>query len=61
MDNEIEFLPIKDMDEWETFWADNGEHLGMDREKAFTLASNQMLIVGGGAAPLYRVGFVDEE
>ena len=59
MDNEAEFFPLNDMDAWEDFWSCNGEALDMDKQTAFALACNQSLLVGGGAAPLICVGFVD--
>lgn len=57
-----QFIPIADTDEWEAFWADNDEYLIEefgDKATCFALACNQSLMVGGGAAPLFRVGFVD--
>ena len=56
---EPEFLALADMDAWDDFWANNGEAIGMERADAFALACNQSLLVGGGAAPLFCVGFVD--
>lgn len=55
------FIAIADMDEWEQFWADNAEELEAIADKATceALACNCSLLIGGGAAPLYRVGFVD--
>ncbi len=56
------FVPIADTDEWAAFWADNAaaliETVG-DHDRCFALACNCSLLVGGGAAPLFRVGFVD--
>jgi hypothetical protein len=57
-DSEI-FHPLPDMDAWTDFWANNRDALDMDEQTAFALACNQGLLVGGGAAPLIRVGFVD--
>lgn len=54
-----EFVPIADMDEWSAWWGTNGEYLDMDAETALALAMNCELTVGGGAAPLFRIGFVD--
>ena len=56
---EPEFLALPDMDAWEDFWSNNADAIDMDRATAFALACNQSLLVGGGAAPLFRVGFVD--
>lgn len=55
------FVPIHNIDEWHDWWSDNCESFDPDltEEHAFRLACNQSLIVGGGAAPLFRVGFVD--
>lgn len=57
-----EFVPIADMDAWADFWAENGwaleDEIG-DEDKCMALAMNCCLLVGGGAAPLFRVGFVD--
>lgn len=61
------FLGIADMDEWAEFWEANGEALteevgervGDPETFCRSLAMNCSLLVGGGAAPLFRVGFVD--
>lgn len=53
------FLSLADVDAFDSFWRENGEFLDMDRQTAFDLACNCNLIVGGGAAPLFRVGFID--
>lgn len=53
------FHSLADMDAWADFWANNRDALDMDEQTAFALACNQSLLVGGGAAPLIRVGFVD--
>lgn len=55
------FVPISDMDEWVTFWNANKDSVNFTEECALSLARNQCLFVGGGAAPLFRVGFVDGE
>lgn len=55
------FIPLADMDEWTDFWADNGKAIAMEEREALSLACNQCLMVGGGASPLFRVGFVDSE
>lgn len=55
-----EFTPIVDMDAWTQFWADNREALEDeigDEAECLALALNLSLLVGGGAAPLFRVGF----
>ena len=56
------FVPIANIDEWHDWWAENCEALDPDllEERAFRLACNQSLMIGGGAAPLFRVGFVDD-
>lgn len=54
-----EFLPIADMAEWADFWANNGEAIEMPEADALALARNCSLIAGGGAAALFRIGFVD--
>jgi hypothetical protein len=53
------FFPLHDTDDFATFWEANGESLIMDQTAAFQLACNCELLIGGGAAPLIRVGFVD--
>lgn len=58
---EEEFFPIRDTDEWDAFWKENGAHLDMEEYVAFQLACNCGLLIGGGAAPLVRVGFVDPD
>ena len=57
------FLPITDMDEWRSFTAANSEALLAiaDLDTCFRLACNQSLIIGGGAFPLFRVGFIDAD
>jgi len=54
-----EFIPVGDMDDWSAWWSANSEALDMDEETALALARNCELVVGGGAAPLFRIGFVD--
>ena len=56
----MEFFPLSDTDAFNAFWEANSESIPFTREDAFALACNQCLIVGGGAAPLFCVGFVDE-
>jgi hypothetical protein len=58
---EPEFFPLTDTDHFDRFWEDNCEAISVDKKTAFLLACNCALIIGGGAAPLFRVGFVDEE
>lgn len=57
------FVPIEDMDAWEDFYAANREALDeiADKPTLLALACNCGLLVGGGAAPLFRIGFVDGE
>lgn len=57
-DNGTEFFPIADMAEWDAFWSANAEAIDTDEGQALTLACRGELMVGGGAAPLFRVGFV---
>jgi hypothetical protein len=54
-----EFVPVADLIEWAAWWEANGEYLEMDEPTARALAMNCELVVGGGAAPLFRIGFVD--
>lgn len=56
------FIPLADLDAWEAFYEANREALEAIADKAtcYALACNQSLLIGGGAAPLFRVGFVDE-
>lgn len=60
MANEI-FLPIADMDAWESFWRENRDALQEigDKDSCLTLAKRNSLLIGGGASPLFRVGFID--
>jgi|GEM_PF-3438404 len=57
-----QFIPMHDTDEWRDFYAANKDALDEigDEAHCFALAQNQALVVGGGAAPQFRVGFVDE-
>ncbi len=55
-----EFIPISDMASWEEFLAANDDLTNIaDRETLLRLALNCELVIGGGAAPIFRVGFVD--
>jgi hypothetical protein len=56
-----EFIAIADMEQWEAFVAFNREALLVIAPlgTCLRLAMNCELILGGGAAPLIRVGFVD--
>lgn len=61
-----EFIPIADMDAWREFWrlnttdgADGSELEAIGHDKCLTLAMNCNLVIGGGAAPAFRIGFVD--
>jgi hypothetical protein len=59
---EAEFVPLADMAAWDAFWAANAacleDEIG-DEVDCFELACDGLLTIGGGAAPLLRVGFVD--
>lgn len=63
VNGEETFVPLADVDAWESWWRDNGEGVGamhgLDKATAYKLACNCELVIGGGAAPLYRIGFVD--
>lgn len=62
MSENEDFIGIADMDEWAAFWTDNSEALSDeigDEDTCLRLAMNCSLMVGGGGAPLFRVGFVD--
>jgi len=55
-----EFIQIADMTAWNAFWRDNAECLAEDygdEAICLELARRGKLLVGGGAAPLFRVGF----
>ncbi|MDE2232507.1 MAG: hypothetical protein KGJ90_00045 [Patescibacteria group bacterium] len=59
---EEQFIPIADIDAWEVFIEENFYAILEQYESfdvAFELARNQCLMLGGGAAPLFRIGFVD--
>ena len=55
------FIEIADMDAWDAFLDANRDALSeiADDETLFQLACNCSLVIGGGAAPLFRVGFMD--
>lgn len=55
------FIAIADMDQWADFVDANREALADIGTEAMclALAMNCELILGGGAAPLFRIGFVD--
>ena len=53
------FIAIHDTDEWHDFWRDNHHATDLDEAQAYALACNQSLLMGGGAAPDFRIGFVD--
>lgn len=55
------FVPLRGMDEWEAFWNANRNASECTETRALALARNQCLFIGGGASPLFRVGFVDDE
>jgi hypothetical protein len=56
-----QFIPLATIEDFDQFWMDN--HVSLleiaSYEECFALACNCELIIGGGAAPLFRVGFVD--
>lgn len=56
------FIGIADMAIWDAFWAENGEAIredeGLTHDVCLKLARNCSLMLGGGAAPLFRVGFL---
>jgi len=58
-DRDENFIALPDMDAFEAFWEANAEALDMDRATALALAMNCNLVIGGGAAPLFRIGFID--
>lgn len=54
-----QFISITNLEEWAEFWADNREALAEeigDESTCRELAISQSLMIGGGAAPLFRVG-----
>ncbi len=54
-----QFISIASQEEWAEFWADNQEALAEeigDEATCRELAISQTLMIGGGAAPLFRVG-----
>ena len=55
------FIGLHDTDEFESFYAANQDELAElgDKSICFALACNCELLIGGGAAPFVRVGFVD--
>lgn len=61
MDTGEIFKPIADMAAWEAFKAENSDALNAiaDEATVFQMACNCELLIGGGASPLFRVGFVD--
>lgn len=58
-DTDENFIALATTEDFDAFWDENGDYLDMDRQTAFGLSCNCNLIVGGGAAPMFRVGFVD--
>jgi regulator of RNase E activity RraB len=57
---DVELIHLADMDAWDAFWAANAECLEDevgDEVVCFELACDGLLVVGGGAAPLFRIGF----
>lgn len=62
LDSAETFVPLADMDAWADWWAANGEAMRDevgDEATCLALAMNCELRIGGGAAPLFRIGFVD--
>jgi hypothetical protein len=59
--DEIEtYIELADDAEWAEWWAANKEAMdgeNMPEEIAYNLACNCSLLIGGGAAPMFRVGF----
>lgn len=55
------FIALPDTDAFEAFYEANRDALDeiADRQTVFALACNCELMIGGGAAPLFRVGFSD--
>lgn len=55
------FIPLHTVDEWESFYDDNRDAIealgGFD--VCFELARTKSLLLGGGAAPMFRIGFVE--
>ena len=61
MENET-FIELHTSDDFDAFYKANEDALTDevgDYVRCFSLACNQELIIGGGAAPLFHVGFVD--
>lgn len=60
---EEDFIQIDGMAAWNEFWADNEEGLADigDEETCLAMALKSNLLVGGGAAPLFRIGFAGED
>jgi hypothetical protein len=56
-----EFVALADLAAWEQFYSANREALEelASKEHLFRAACNQSLMIGGGASPLFCVGFVD--
>ena len=55
------FVPIDGVDAWDEFWSANAVALEDEIGDELTcrcLAENHLLIIGGGASPRFRVGFV---
>jgi len=58
-----DFIPLFDMGDWAEFWTANAEALVEvyeTEDAALRAACCGGLVIGGGAAPLFRVAFVDE-
>ena len=62
MDQESEtFIAVHNVDEYEALYDANQDAFDAvgDYDRCFALACNCELRIGGGAAPLFRIGFVD--
>jgi hypothetical protein len=59
-ESDEEFIGIADMDAWTEFLAINDglTEYGTPAE-LLALARNQSLVIGGGASPIFRIGFID--
>jgi hypothetical protein len=56
-----QFIPLNDTEDFDAFWRDNEDALSEigSKDVCFALACNCELLIGGGSAPLFRIGFVD--
>lgn len=58
-DDGAEFVPLASMADWVDWWSVNGEYMAADEPTCLAAALNCALVIGGGAAPLFRIGFVE--